>query len=168
MDTSQYGGRTITKNITLVTNDPVHRNNVITLAGSVEAFALMSPRFVRLSAPVGDPVVETLTITGNPKYPFHITGTRQVPVNADKFKHKIELVAEKPVPVYRLKVTNLQKHNGTYYGSIYLTTDSPIKKEIPVSVQGNIFVPRTKTSGPAVRPTPYVHPRTGERGGGSG
>ena len=127
----------INKAITVKTNDPKNRETVLYMEGPVDTCATISPKLVRFNGPAGQKMVQKVTIVPNPKYPFKITGTRQEPLNTDKFKHKLE----KTPTGWVLTVENIWPSKGGYFGSIYLDTDSETCKSLRVEVQGDLFFP---------------------------
>jgi hypothetical protein len=135
-----YGGSRINKTVTVKTNDPAHRETMLFLEGEVDTCATINPRVVRFTGPANQKMVQKVAILPNSKYPFKIKGTRQEPLNADKFKHSLE----KSPMGWTLTVENLWHSRGGYYGSIYLDTDSPVCKSLRVEVQGDLLAPMGK------------------------
>lgn len=127
----------ISKAITVKTNDPAHRETVLYMEGPVDTCATVSPSFIRFTGPAGQKMIQKVTIVPNPKYPFKITGTRQEPLNSDKFRHSLE----KTPTGWVLTVENLLNSKGGYWGNIYLDTDNKTCQSLRVEVQGDIFFP---------------------------
>ncbi len=131
------------------TNDPANRRIALTLGGPVEAFASMTPRFVRLAASVEDFRSEqVVVIIPSDAHSFSIIATRQVPMGDNApFAHRLEQDEQRGERVYRLVVENRQRHTGSYYGTIYLSTDHPRRKELSINVHGYIAPPLSTGSG---------------------
>ena len=149
MSTDGYGGRDVRQNITVFTNDPENRRIGLTLTGPVEAFASITPRFVRLAASVENFRAEQVVIIIPPEAsPFNIVATRQVPMGENApFAHRLEQDEQRGERVYRLVVENLQRHAGSYYGTIHLATDHPKRKELSLNVHGHITPPPSLGAG---------------------
>ncbi len=130
----------LSKTADVKTNDPAHRDVVLFMEGQVDTCATVSPRLVRFSGPAGERMVQKVTIVPNPKYPIKITGTRQEPLNTDKFKHRLE----KTPTGWTLTVENVWPSKGGYFGSIYLDTDSPVCRSLRVEVQGDLYFPAVR------------------------
>ena len=145
---------TMHKAVTVKTNDPSKRETVLYMGGPVDVCATISPKSVRFSGPAGQKMVQKVTIVPNPKYPFKIKGTRQVPLNTDKFRHSLE----KTPTGWVLTIENLWPSKGGYFGSIYLDTDSKTCSSLRVEVQGDLFFPAVKRL-PVTVPLPATVPR---------
>lgn len=128
------------KAVVVKTNDPKNRETTLYMEGPVDVCATISPKFVRFSGPAGQKMIQKVTIAPNPKYPFRIKGTRQVPLNTSQFRHALE----KTPNGWVLTIENLWPSKGGYFGSIYLDTDSKTCQSLRVEVQGDIFFPAVK------------------------
>lgn len=141
MDSTGFGGRNLNKSATVVTNDPKNGKITLSITGPVEAFAQLNPRYVRISGPTGQPLEERVVVTPNPKYKFKLKGSRQVPANSQKFTHT---VTKAPDGNYVVSVKNIQETAGTYFGSVVLDIDNPLRKSIRIDVHGNLYSPLMK------------------------
>lgn len=157
MDSTGYGGRTLNKTATVLCNDPNNARITLTLTGPVEPFVQLNPRYARISGPQGQKLEERVVLTPNPKYPFTLKGSRQIPSNDKKFTHT---VTKAPDGNYVVTVKNLQETAGTYFGSVVLDIDSPLRKEVRIDVHGNIFAPVMSPG--KTHPTPPARPGTGK------
>ncbi len=127
--TSGYAGRRFSKTVTVLTNDPNHREVVLYISGKVDPFALIEPRRIVLQGVPGQESQAMATITPLKKYPFHIVGTY-----AEGLDDKASFSVNKENNTYLLSVRNLMKTEGTYRGKIHLRTDSAVRPEIGIYV----------------------------------
>ncbi|MDI6796790.1 MAG: hypothetical protein QMD09_07590 [Desulfatibacillaceae bacterium] len=143
MSTDGYGGRDVNQKVIVFTNDPENRRITITLGGPVEAFASITPKLVRLSASVEDfRADQVVVIIPSEANHFNIVAAWQVPRGDNApFVHSLEKDEKGGETVYRLVVENRQRHAGSYYGTIYLSTDHPRRKELSINVHGYIAAP---------------------------
>jgi hypothetical protein len=94
---------------------------------------------------VGEPVIGTVTIFPDPKYPFKILEIKP------KTGGDIRVIMEEKTDSgtrknsYVLTVENLKKEPGRYYDIIEVKTDSPVKPEFQISVYGQIMDLQKKT-----------------------
>ena len=134
VNTRGYGGRKLHKIITVRTSDQKRSGQKLYISGLVEAFAIITPKIVRLKGPVGKPIQTSIKIIPMDKYPFAIVGVRA------RRGINIEYDLRKNVDGagYILKVSNRRKTKGRYADSIRLITDSNIKREINIYVYGHI------------------------------
>ncbi len=137
VDTSGYGGRTITKRITVKTNDPKQPIHYLIVAGNIERFVTLVPKRVSLRGYEGKQMVSTVKIIPEEKYPFKIVGSEALFGNNIRFK--IEATKTSKRTEYVLTVENLKKDKGRYYDTISLKTDSKIRPLIKVRVNGYIL-----------------------------
>lgn len=119
------------------TNDPKHRLLIVTITGSVEHFATVSPKMIRLVGTVGKPLVSRVTIEQRPEYPFKIVGIRAW--NGKFIRYRMEELKESNSSGYTLIVECTKKDSGRFVDTIYLKTDSNIQPEISIIVMGNIY-----------------------------
>ena len=118
-------------------------NVSIEIAGNVEKFASITPNKLILRGNAGDPIIGTVTISPDPKYPFRVLETKAK--NGTDIKAKIDEKQDNDVTTYIITVENLKKEPGRYYDIITLKTDSPIKPELQLSVYGQILETVKKT-----------------------
>lgn len=118
------------------TNDPKNSKLNLNISGKVEIFAVIHPRHVKLSGPVGKALTSVVTIVPEKKYPFRI-----VEAKAEKgafIQFELKEVDRNNEPTYQLTVENTKDTEGRYFDTIRLTTDSKIKQEIGIWVFGDI------------------------------
>lgn len=135
VNTSGYGGRKISKNIVLHTNETNNPRLTLTILGSVELFATITPRYVRLAGIAGQAIEGTVRIVPTEKYAFKILGARAK--NGEHIHYTVK--PQNPGGGYLLTVENRLQAKGRYSDMIYLETDSPIQPEIKISLYGNII-----------------------------
>jgi len=132
VDTAKYGGKKLSKKITLHTNDPQRKTFQLTISGEVKMFAKTDRKVVHLWGPASRKVEHSITIVPLKKYPFKITE-----LYAEDGKNiRFSLKQEKDQ--YVLTVENALKTKGKYFDKIHLKTDSQAKPEIIIEVSGMI------------------------------
>ncbi|OQY05988.1 MAG: hypothetical protein B6I22_06660 [Desulfobacteraceae bacterium 4572_123] len=111
------------------------------MAGPVEKFASISPRFLRMIGTAGESISGSITITPENKYNFKI-----LKASADKGVNIKVGFTPRPEgkPGYILTVENLKKTIGRYYDTVVLKTDSKLKPIIKIKVYCNIIKPKKK------------------------
>jgi hypothetical protein len=109
----------------------------LTVAGNIERFVTLVPKRVSLRGYEGKPMVSTVKIIPEEKYPFKIVGSEALFGNNIRFK--IEETKTSKRTEYVLTVENLKKDKGRYYDTISLKTDSKIRPLIKVRVNGYIL-----------------------------
>lgn len=125
------------KTIEVFTNDPLHKQLDLVVTGPVERFATISTSLVRLIGPAGKPLMATVTIVPEKKYPFKVLeATAEKPEN---IAVKLESKPQSNQPAYLLTIENLKKDKGRYFDIIHLKTDSQIRPDIKIRVFGQIL-----------------------------
>jgi hypothetical protein len=137
VNTNGYGGRTLTKRITVNTDSPVTPLLNLTVIGNINNFVRIIPDRVILNGFIGDPIVRTVKIIPEENYPFKMVGDRTVRKKYIRYELEEANLAEKTE--YVLTVANLKKQKGRYFETIRLKTDSKIRPEISIRVYGNIL-----------------------------
>jgi hypothetical protein len=132
--TDGYGGRTVTKSVTVFTNDPRRPSERLKITGNVEEYAVIEPQCVRLIGPVGTPLESKITIVQKDRYPFTVTGIRM-----RSGRYVSAELREKAGGGYEVTVVNRRTTTGIYYDTVILTTDSAIRQELMISVFGKII-----------------------------
>jgi len=84
-----------------------------------------------------DPIVRTVKIIPEEKYPFKMVGDRTV--NKKYISYELKEVKRSEKTEYVLTVANLKKEKGRYFETIKLKTDSKIRPEISIRVYGYIL-----------------------------
>ncbi len=131
------------KSIMVETSAAKQPNVSIEIAGNVEKFANITPNKLILRGNAGDPIIGTVTISPDPKYPFKVLETK--PKTGTDIRVRTEEKQESNAINYIVTVENLKKDPGRYYDVITLKTDSPVKPEILLSVYGQILENIKKT-----------------------
>ena len=132
VNTSGYGGKTITKSVTVYTNDPKATEIELRMAGNVEAFADIEPKSIKLIGFLGETVRAKVEIIPTESYPFHIVGAPET--GKDTYRCELEERDGK----YILTAENLVEKPMIYFDSVVLKTDRPEKPEIKIRVIGKI------------------------------
>jgi hypothetical protein len=143
VDTSGYGGTLLKKNILVETSAATQPNVSIEIAGNVEKFANITPNKLILRGNAGEPIIGTVTVSPDPKYPFRVLETKSK--NGTDIQARIEEKQENNTTIYVITVENLKKDPGRYYDVITLKTTSPVKPEVQLSVYGQILEAVKKT-----------------------
>jgi hypothetical protein len=133
--TDGFGGRSISKTATLVTNDPINYRQPVTIKGQVDLFAQIIPGKIELKGESRNKISALVEIIPSKQYPFHIVG-----VHFETESHcnvKLEELADK----YLLQVENKMEKSGKYFDRIFLDTDHAEKKQLVIPVRGEISDP---------------------------
>jgi len=118
-------------------------NVSIEISGNVEKFANITPDKLFLSGNAGEPIIGTVTVSPDPKYPFRILETKSK--NGTDIQSRVEEKQENNATTYVITVENLKKDAGRYFDVITLKTDSPVKPELQFSVIGQVLETIKKT-----------------------
>ncbi|MGE0086737.1 MAG: hypothetical protein AB7S75_20215 [Desulfococcaceae bacterium] len=136
VNTQGYGGNSISKGVSVYTNDPNQKQfglNIVIYR--VERFVSISERKVRLIGVKGKTVSAETRIQPAAEYPFTITG-----ISAEK-GNNILYRLDKQASGYLLTVESRPEAAGIFSDRIRLKTDNPRLHEIEISVYGNLKVP---------------------------
>lgn len=125
------------------TSAAIQPNVSLEITGNVEKFANITPNKLILRGNAGEPIIGTITVSPDPKYPFKVLETK--PKSGTDILAKIEEKQENNTTSYIITVENLKKDPGRYYDVIMLKTDSAVKPEIQLSVYGQILEALKKT-----------------------
>ncbi len=137
MDTNGYGGRNISKAVSVETSDQNNSKFQLTISGTVETFAQITPKYVSLVGNKDTEVKTVVTIVPQSNYPFKITST-QAEYGKD-IRFQLDEVKKDKSSEYQLAVVNLVKEKKRYTDNIILKTDSKVMPEIKIRVYGNIY-----------------------------
>jgi hypothetical protein len=137
VDTDGYGGQKISEQAKIYTNGPMNRPIVVTIKGTVEQFATVSPKMIRLVGALGKTVVTRVTIEKRAEYPFKIVGIRAW--DGKYIRYTLDELTDSTRNGYLLTVECLKKTKGQFADTLYLETDSSIYPEISIVVLGNIY-----------------------------
>jgi hypothetical protein len=131
LNTSGYEG-TVKKAATVFTNDPRQPRVVLTMQGMVRTFIKVQPSSsISFRGPAHRQSPRVVELTGSQA--FHIQNVESS--LEGMVRHEIEPMASGKG--YRVKVENILKQ-GSYSGSIMVTTDVPQKPRILIRVIGSI------------------------------
>ena len=139
-------------------------NAKLAISGTVEKFVTISPRMVRLTGNMGQPIQSTVKIIPQKKYPFSILSVKAK--NGKNISYSLDKINSHKAPYkndknkngkkeYLLHVKNIKNTAGMYRDFIILKTDSKIQPEIPIMVFARII-------------NPNVHPKVQHMKPGSG
>lgn len=131
MDTTGYGGRRLEKSADVTTNDPKEPVVHLTIAGSVDRFATITPRMLSLRGVSGETMRGSVHIVPEEKYPFQILETYPV---EGKLKVQVDEVTQDGRKAYALNVENLRTEAGSYNDTVRMKTDHPLQPEMDVRV----------------------------------
>ena len=131
------------QNIVVQTSAAKQPNISFDIDGNVEKFANITPNKLILRGNAGEPIIGTVTVSPDPKYPFKVLETKSK--NGTDIQTRIEEKQENNTTAYIITVENLKKDPGRYYDVITLKTNSPIKPELQLSVYGQILEAVKKT-----------------------
>ncbi|MEZ4526061.1 MAG: DUF1573 domain-containing protein [Desulfobacterales bacterium] len=139
VNTAGYGGRKLSKNITVFTNDPdpARRQIGLTIQGNVKKFVTISPNRVRMTGQVGNEIKSKVSIVPQPEYPFRILEVKTE--KPDNIRVELETLQKEAAMQYLLTVVNLKQSRIRYADNIILKTDSSVRPEIKINVYGDIF-----------------------------
>ncbi|MCP4681348.1 MAG: DUF1573 domain-containing protein [Desulfobacterales bacterium] len=146
VNTTGVGGRKLSKNITVHTNDKKNPRLKLKISGDVKKFATITPKRVHLRGTLGKPIKIPVSIIQEEKYPFKILEVRAE--NGKNISYKLEEVEKTGKAEYKLIVENKKKEVGKYSDSIILKTDSEVRPEIKIRVSGNISAEKIATIKP--------------------
>jgi hypothetical protein len=106
------------------------------MQGDVDLFATITPAYLRLLGNVGEKISAEAVILLSENYPFKILSAKAL--NGQNINFNLEKNQKKDKPGYTITVENLMDHQGRYYDTIQLKTDSKFKPFLTVKVYGNI------------------------------
>ncbi len=133
-----------------MTNDPKNEKIPLTITGTVEKFAEITPKRIVLRGTEGQTVNKTLTIVPIGKYPFKIVETRAK--TGKNISFKLDEIKKADKTEYLLTVENLKKDKGSYHDTIFLTTDSKVRPEIDIPVRCYITAVKQKKAEKTEKP----------------
>lgn len=136
LSTRGYGGRTVTKSVQIYSNDPTLPRATLVIKGPVKRFAAIHPNRISLVGLLGSELRQTVSIIPEAEYPFKIISHR-----AEKGRFFAYQLLEKQQGrnlVYELTADNLKTDTGWYSDTIILKTDSAVRPELRIPVNGNI------------------------------
>ena len=107
------------------------------MTGEVKKFVTITPSKIRLTGPVGVPLMTSVNIIPEKEYLFKILKVEAKNGKFVDFELK-ETSKEKDLS-YMLIVKNKKNGPGRYYEVLKLKTDSKIQPEIDIRVYGNIL-----------------------------
>lgn len=108
----------------------------LAVTGMVEKFAEIRPERVRLSGPVGTPLVAEVEIIPRKDYPFTIEEIKVKDGNYIKYAITRRCADGKDSCIIRIENTRAEK--GRYVDALYVKTDSALRPNIPIYITGVI------------------------------
>ncbi len=136
MSTKNKGGRTIRKHATLFTNDQQHPRLRLTISGSIDTFVTIQPKRVKLRGVAGDEIKREVTIIPGKKHPFKIVKVRAR--NGKDIGFQLSKEKSKEGQKYALTIENKRLQKGKYFDIVTLETDSKIRPELHIRVDGEL------------------------------
>jgi len=131
--TKGYEGK-MQKTARVVTNDPVKSQVSLTMKGQIWTPVHLKPKYVRLKGTVGEEMEQVVVLRGEKKEPLKVElASISIPDKVEAELHEKEKGRS-----YELKVRNKVQGEGTYGGTLKLTTNYPEKPEIVVRISGNV------------------------------
>jgi len=130
------------KKATVFSNDPQRPQLLLTVEGSVEAFADIQPERIILRGDGDRTLRQELVVTPRAPYPFKVTEVKSksgVNIRYELREHKTPEGMS-----YVITVENTRTTPGKYYDTLLIATDSPLKPTIPVHVYGTIAAVKEK------------------------
>lgn len=120
----------------------------------MKRFVTIRPSRVSLVGPVGIPLTRKVIITPEPEFPFTIKEHHAE--KGEFIKYQLNEKKEGDQLSYELVVGNLKTDKGWFSDSIVLTTDSAIRPELRIRVNGNLKETNNAETVPAsdVNPKP--------------
>ena len=139
--TNNRGGTTLRKGFTVWTNDPAIPKVRLHISGKVKGYVTVSPKYIRLSGPTGQPIQGVVNVTPLDGYPMTI---KKVEAQKAEFvRYELQPLAKNPAGKgYRLVVENTRSEPGSYNDTIIIKTDSRHKPTLRIPVYGRIFEPQ--------------------------
>jgi hypothetical protein len=138
VNTSGFGGRTVSKTAKVHINDPLKQVIDLTITGPVEAFAEIEPPVVRFNIPVGTAQRQEVRVFPGEKNMFKITGSSAREGKNIRFEVK-ETKDNSGRSGYLVEVENTMKNAGSYQDMIFLNTDSKKRPQLTIRVHGSIY-----------------------------
>jgi hypothetical protein len=139
LGTGSYGGADVKKTATVHTNDPKTPTGTLTIAGHVDSFVELKPKYVRLTGYSGAKISVPVTIIPSEKYPFKITEVTARGGTSTFVKYTLTERKANEGKGYTLLIENMKKEKGRYMDLLTLKTDSQIQPKINIRVYGNIL-----------------------------
>jgi hypothetical protein len=138
VNTSGYGGKTLSKTAKAYINDPLKKVIDLTISGPVDAFAEILPPLVRFNLPVGTAEKQQVRVVPGEKHSFKIISSSAREGKNIRFEVK-ETTDDSGRAGYVVEVENIKKDAGAYQDMIYLNTDSKIRPQLTIRVHGTIY-----------------------------
>ncbi len=109
----------------------------LSISGSVDKFATIQPRQVRLRGFIGETIKTKVTIIPEEKYTFKVLKVRAK--NGRDIRFQLEEENKDQGLKYALIVENQRAQKGRYFDVITLETDSQIRPTLDVRVYGDLM-----------------------------
>lgn len=147
VNTRGYGGRKLTKAISVMTNDTTNPESVLTVSGNIVKFATITPPVVRLNGKAGTELKSDVKIIPEAQYPFSITRVRAQDGKNIRYELK-ESKSASEKKEYLITVESVKKDAGSYHDLLIIETDSKIQPEIKINVMGRLLDPDAPAESP--------------------
>jgi len=131
--TKGYGGRKLREIVRIQTDDPEKPLLQVLISGQVEKFADIQPERVYLSGSHRQPLSVEVIIIPRKEYPFNIKSVKARDGSFIKYELK-EQFSDRCV----IKVENARSASVRYSDILVIGTDSPVRPEIFIRVDGRI------------------------------
>ena len=127
------------KNVAVNTDDPQQPTVNLTITGKVKPFAIITPRYARLTGPAGQTIKVDVTITPKEQYPFKIVDVQAK--HGNYIKYSLDENKGNRSKGWVLHLENVKADKGRYADTITIKTDSRLKPTIKIGVYGYITAP---------------------------
>jgi hypothetical protein len=141
VNTAGLGGRKLTKNFKVYTDDPDKPQTDLAVTGQIGNYVDITPPRVNFYGIQGDPLVQEVRITPVKGYPFTITEARAR--TGRDIRVDFKPLGKKPSQSgYLLIITSLKKQPGNFGDFIEIKTDLKEKPTLRIPVSGRILPPK--------------------------
>ena len=134
--TEPEGGKVVDETVELIPANSDTPAVILKIKGEIQKFVDISPRRIKLKGYLGDKISQVLTIIPADAHPFTITGVRAKKGEHIKISRKETKIQGKRA--YLLTVDNIRTRKGFYRDSIYIQTDSKVRPEFRIRLDGEL------------------------------
>jgi hypothetical protein len=135
VDTAHYGGQTMRKTATVVTNDPHRPSLPLSIGGTVKPVAQVEPARLVFQALVGQRLRQSVSVTPNPEKPFTVQGMR---LKEGRDVRGTLRPPGAPGEPWVVIVELTRETPGRIYDILFLDTDSPTRPVLSVPIFGTV------------------------------
>jgi hypothetical protein len=122
--------------LTLHTNHRKYPVSTIHISGTITRFATITPHRVTLAGSWKQEVKSTLLIIPGKGYPFRIKGIKAR--KGRQIGYDFQEIKKDGRPAYLISVRNVMRKRGSYRDILFIGTDSDVRPEIRIRVNGEI------------------------------